>query len=184
MRNTLLLLLALFCLTLAAEPFSSAEPELISERIVELIDVSQPLILDIQAGDLTPRLDFLIRGMLLSQGADLREMSHIALLENLESPAAYLLQDVNLVQVGLELGATTVEHKSFLSYRSERMPLYSFLVKQISLPDNKLLRIDELSFTEKNTKNNGLVLSNLKWFEPILASTALATLIYLLWTIE
>lgn len=184
MRKVLLLVLVLFYLRLAAEPLKGAEPEFISERIVDLIDVSQPLILDIQAGDLTPRLEFLIHGMLLSKGADLRDSGHAAFLENPEDLAPFMLQSVNLVKVELDLGDTTVEHKNFLSYRSERVPFYKFRVRQIRLPGNKLLSIDELSFTDGSPKSNGPLLSNLKWFEPILASTALATLIYLLWTIE
>ena len=192
MRMILVLLLALACLHLAAEErYASAEPEFISERIVELIDVSRPLILNIQAGDLPPRLDFLIRGLLLSQGADLRESDPLAGSafsavegDSLDGLAPFALQSLNLVSIGLELGGTTVEHKNFLSYRSERYPLYTFQVKQISLPGYKLLHIDELSFTGSEHGSAGPSLSSLKWFEPVLATTALASLIYLLWTIE
>jgi len=192
MKKLLVLLLALLSLGLAAEAQSaSAEPEIISEQIVELIDVSRPLILNIQAGDLTPRLDFLIRGLLLSKGADLREADPLSGLafsaaeeDSLADLAPYALQSLNLVSIGLELGGTTVEHKNFLSYRSERFPLYTFQVKQISLPGYKLLRIDELSFTDRELVSSGTSISSLKWFEPVLATTALASLIFLLWTIE
>ncbi len=193
MRIIPILLLALLCVHLVAETrYASAEPEFISERIVELIDVSRPLLLDIQAGDLTPRLDFLIRGLLLAKGADLREADPLAGSAYSASGdslawadlAPYALQNLNLVSIGLELGGTTVEHKSFLSYRSERYPLYTFQVKQIRLPGHKLTSIDELAFTGTDRKNGGPSLSSLKWFEPVLATTALASLIYLLWTIE
>lgn len=194
MRSFLVPLLALMCLHLSAEAnFATAEPEFISRRIVELIDTSRPLLLDIQAGDLTPRLDHLIRGLLLEKGADLRESDPLA-----EAPAPlagedslktldlapYALQSIDLVSIGLVLGGTTIENKGFLSYRCERLPLYTFQIKQIRLPGYKLLSINELSFVDREQKSGGLKLSNLKWFEPVLASTALATLIYLLWTIE
>ncbi len=194
MLRCLLPLLALLCLPLGAEAaFDNAEPEFISERIVELIDVSHPLILDIQAGDLTPRLDFLIRGLLLAQGADLRETDPrdglawaVSAGDSLTAAnlGPFAAQNLTLVSVGLDLGGTTVESKSFLSYRSERYPLYTFLVKQIRLPGYKLLSIGELSFTDRERKTSGPSLSSLKWFEPVLASTALASLIYLLWAIE
>ncbi len=194
MRKFLVPLLALMCFHLGAESrYASAEPEFISERIVELIDTDRPLILDIQAGDLTPRLDFLIRGLLLSKGADLRETDPFAGSELAAAQgdtllainlAPYALQNLNLVSIGMELGGTTLESKSFLSYRSERHPLYTFQVKQIRLPGYKLLKIEELSFSDQELKTSGPSLSKLKWFEPVLATTALASLIYLLWTIE
>ena len=194
MRKYLVPLLALICLHLSAEAnFTSAEPEFISRRIVELIDASHPLLLDIQAGDLTPRLDLLIRGLLLEKGADLRESDPLAEAhaplageDSLKAMdlAPYALQSIDLVSVSLVLGGTTVETKGFLTYRSERLPLYTFQIKQIRLPGHKLLSINELSFVDREQKSGGLKLSNLKWFEPALGTTALASLIYLLWTIE
>lgn len=194
MSKYLVLLLALACFHLGAETsYAKAEPEIISEQIVELIAIDRPLILDIQAGDLTPRLDFLIRGLLLAKGADLRETdtlpeAQLSLGQGdslfLPEPEAYARQKLNLVSVSLELGGLTLEHKNFLSYRSERLPLYTFQIKQISLPGYQLLELDELSFTGQDLQSGSPVLSNLKWFEPVLATTALASLIYLLWSIE
>ncbi len=188
-----MLLLALACFHLGAETrFASAEPEFISERIVELIDLSRPLVLDIQAGDLTPRLDFLIRGLLLQRGADLRESDpfsethfYAPEADSLpKEPLPQALQNLNLVSVSMELGGITIENKSFLSYRSSRHPLYTFQVKQIQLPAYQLLAIEELSFTDQSSGSGSSPLAGLKWFEPVLATTALASLIYLLWTIE
>lgn len=193
MPRILALILFLTALSLCAETFPAADPELISSRIVELLDISQPLFLEIQAGDLTSDLDFRIRQQLLKMGADLRES-----LPGLESEAAgadadslsvprldyYALKRANLVQVTMELGGTTIERKSFLSYSSERFPLYNFQVRQIALPRYQLTRIDSLGFVDQTRKTEGPTLTSIKWFEPVLASTVLASIIYLLWTTE
>jgi len=76
MPRFLVLLLALLWLPLCAQnAWQEASPELISARIVDLIDIDAPVILDIQAGDLTSQLDVRVRQLLLAKGADLREPS-------------------------------------------------------------------------------------------------------------
>ncbi len=195
MTKFLFLLLAITCLHLSAETrFATADPDLISSQIVDLISTSAPILLDIQAGDLTSDLEIKIRQLLLQKSADVLEYGSerdsrfyyftdedTLALPNLDY---FAVNSAQLVRISLDLGGTTIERKGFLSYHSERYPLYTFQIKQISLPQNKLLRIDSLSFVDKSRQPEERVLTNSKWFEPVLASTALATLIYLLWTIE
>ena len=194
MNKLLVLLLAITCFPLCAEtPFATAEPDLISSQIAELIALDDPIVLDIQAGDLTSALDYRIRSLLLQKGADLREavpnspLDYAVNAPDIESESTQLplsLNRLNLVRVSMEQGGTTIERKSFLSYHSDRYPLYTFQVRQISLPRYKLERVDSLSFVDKVQKPDRQVVANVKWFEPVLATTALASLIYLLWTTE
>ncbi|MBW6514827.1 MAG: hypothetical protein K0B87_08755 [Candidatus Syntrophosphaera sp.] len=189
-RFLLLLLFLAFCQLCLAEDLPPMEPDLISARIVELIDIGSPILLEVQAGDLTSALDFRIRRLLLEKGADLRErdpdgpdsFTADSLWQSGFAPHA--LASFNLVRVTMELGGTTVERKSFLSYHRQRYPLHTFQVRQLTLPGNRLERIDSLSFMDRASGSNDQPLSTLKWFEPVLATTALASLIYLLWTTE
>lgn len=194
MPRFLVLLLALLWHPLCAQnAWQEASPELISARIVDLIDIDAPVILDIQAGDLTSQLDVRVRQLLLAKGADLREPSLAGQdsyqsenPDSLNIPRLDLLalREANLVQVTMELGGTTVERKNFLSFQSVRYPLYTFQVRQLALPGYRLKRVDSLSFTDQTRKSEGPALTGIKWFEPALAATALASLIYLLWTTE
>lgn len=176
----------------AAETYEVADPQLISARIVGLIDLAAPVLLDIQAGDLTSGLEFHIRQGLLERGADLREWPGQADAES--APEAdslpfprldvMALQAANLVQISLEIGSAALERKNFLSYSSERYPLYTFQIRQLALPARRLTRIDSLSFLDRSHEPESVRLSGLKWFEPVLASAVLASIVYLLWTTE
>lgn len=191
-------LLVLFCWLagfcwLEAVSYAPAEPDTISARIVALIDISQPVYLEVQAGDLTSTLDFKIRQLLIQKGADLRELnlqSWEAGLNPAEDSLNTPVPDISapltgqLVKISMELDWTTLEHRSFFSYRSERRPLYSFQIKQISLPLHRLQTIDNLSFVVPSIPSQGQSPANLRWFEPVLAITALGSLIYLLWNTE
>lgn len=168
--------------------FDPAEPELISQKIVDLIEPGEPIYLDIQAGDLTSRLDFRIRQLLIAKGADLRE-SELDIPEEEQAdtlgvqPVSSLASmPTRLVRIRMELDWTTQEKRSFFSFRSERLPLYVFNIKQISLPKWKLAKIDNLSFVDQPAKFEASRPLTLKWFEPLLAATALASVIYILWT--
>ena len=180
-----------FCLC-AETHYPLAEPEIISSQIVNLIDLSVPIFLDIQAGDLTSELDYHIRRMLLEKGADIREWDSDnnpfylpALSDSIPKSLLPLsLSKAHPIKVTMELGSTKVEAKSFLSYHSERYPLYSFQIKQIELPSYKLLKVDNLSFIDSKLRSSNSNIKSVKWFEPILAVTAISSIIYLLWTIE
>jgi hypothetical protein len=189
MPKFLVLLLAITCCHLIAESrYPSAEPDTISTQISELIDISSPLLLDIQAGDLSTQLDYLIRHKLLLKGADIRELpeGEDILPDSLGvgEPVNFALQRSRLVRITLDLGSTVIERKSFLSYHSDRYPLYTFQIRQIALPDNRLLQIDSLSFTDTQSKPESRATGDVKWFEPVIASAVVVSLVYLLWTTE
>lgn len=183
----------LACVCLNAEARQTAEVEQAAVQIAALIDTSQPLFVEVRAGDLSSQLQYRLRQLLLEKGADLRELK----LDDLDLSAeggdagsalpnlsSYALKTALLVDIAMELQWRTVETKSFLSYHSERVPLYSFEIKQIYLPQNRLARIDRVSVAATNNKAESQITRNLKWFEPVLATTALASIIYLLWTTE
>lgn len=189
MRKFLFLLLALTCFHLwAGERYPAADPESVSAAIADLIDIGDPVFLEIQAGDLSSDLDFRLRQLLLAKGADLREPRGVDLSDSDALAGSVLaslaLRSARLVTVSLELGGTTVESRSFLSFRSERLPLYTFQVKQLLLPDQRLERVDSLSFIGRAEPNNSPAVNQARWLEPVIAATALASIVYLLWTIE
>ena len=96
----------------------------------------------------------------------------------------YGINSAILISVDLNLKWQVVERKSFLSYRSERIPVYSFITKQIQLPEYRLLSIDHYDFAPQDNIDSSISAPRLKWFEPLIASTAVASIIFLLWTIE
>lgn len=174
--------------------WDGVDPDSVAAAVVALVDTGEPVYLDLQAGDLTSALDLRIRKLLIAKGADLREES-IVPYEDSPVPAEDSLglkpgltlaqQPSRLVRVTLELGWKTLERKSFFGYRSERLSQYEFTVRQIALPQGKLESIDQLSFTGAYNGTKGPdPAANLKWFEPVLAVTALASIVYLLWTTE
>lgn len=172
------------------------EIEALAVQLAGLIDLGQPLFLELRTGEWTGSLGTALRSELLLRGADLRESTtahssvffleeqddiHASLTGRLES---YGLESASLVQINLEIVWETVEHKGFLSYRRERRPVYNFTVKQISLPDARLTMIRSLAF-ERSSDRAGEYLGNrLRWFEPVVASLGLASMIFLLWTTE
>jgi hypothetical protein len=78
----------------------------------------------------------------------------------------------------------TKEHKSFLSYRTERKAVHSFEVKQVQLPGRQLIAIDSFDYLQPNSAESTMSAPHLRWFEPLIATTAIASIIFLLWTIE
>lgn len=194
MRGFFLVLLVVAACALSAQSaYEPAEPGVISARIAELVITDEPVLLDIRAGDLTSELDFHLRQLLLEKGTDIRELPGVESEDWVsaesdttagESLQILGLRRANILQVSLELGSATVESKSFLSYRSERFPLYKFQIRQIQLPGLRLRSIHNLSFIDQNRKEENSTLRSIKWFEPVLASTVLASIIYLLWTTE
>jgi hypothetical protein len=191
MARIVLLSLLLACLwhTLAARP--AAEAELAAAQIAPLIETDLPLLLEVRAGDLSSGLEFSLRKLLLEQGADLREYgtgdlaaAGDSLDPLLPDPLALALKNALLVDIGMDLEWETVETRNFLSYHSERKPIYSFEVRQILLPGNQLKKIDKVNIPAQTNSIESQRVRNLKWFEPVLATTALASIIYLLWTTE
>lgn len=165
-------------------------------QLAGLIDIGQPLFLELRTGEWTSSLETALRSELLLRGADLRESttahSSVFFLEEHEGIQAslitrlqsYGLETASLVQINMEIGWETVEHKGFLSYRRERHPVYNFTVKQISLPDARLTMIRSLVFQRSSDRSAEFLSSRLRWFEPVVASLGLASMVFLLWTTE
>ncbi|MCB5263145.1 MAG: hypothetical protein M0Q16_10555 [Candidatus Cloacimonetes bacterium] len=190
MRKRILVVLLLVCaLSLGAEQLQKEADE-IALNIAAFIDTRLPVFLDIRCGEWTPALSQSLSQELLTKQADLREIRTHAVYEEgaalLESGllANYGLTEANLVQVELNLKWQMIEHKSFFSYRTERRPIYSFVVKQLKLPQHQLMEVDTYDFSSGGSRDSNISAPRLSWFEPLIASTALASIIFLLWTIE
>jgi hypothetical protein len=166
------------------------EADQIALEIASWLDPGQALVLDIRCGEWTPALSQSLRQILLERLFDLREIRSQDLLSLYETnPEAvdlskYGIDSAVMVNVELNLKWQMLEHKKFLSYRTERVPVQSFVVKQIQLPEHRLLRIDNYDLVQKGTKDSSLSAPRLQWFEPLIVSSAVASIIFLLWTIE
>lgn len=195
MSKYLLLLLILSCSVL----WGMQQRQEIADLAVQLagmIDIEQPLFLELRTGEWTNSLESALRSELLLRGADLRESRsvHSSVLfiegqaEGDEALSVRLhelgLTAASLVQINLEIGWITVERKSLLSYKTERRPVYNFTLKQISLPSARLTAIRTLAYERRSNQVAEYGSSRLRWFEPIMASLGLASMIFLLWTTE
>ena len=169
----------------------------ICHQIVNGITTDEPLILDIRAGEWSQALATEIKKLLLEQGADLREImprQHSPAFfdeesDSLDEEESYDLESLNLTKailllVEMELQWQTVSKKGFLTYSSQRKPLYVFNIKQIELPSRQLRKLDTISKELNTSHTQNQTLHGIKWYEPMLVTAALASIIYLLWTIE
>jgi len=191
----LILLAALWIKPVLAQ-VSPTEISALGEAIVKQISTGEPLILDIRAGEWSQALANEIKRQLLLRGADIREAGlgqHSPALTFTEEDSLGLeeynlellkLKTALLVWVEMELRWQTVERKSFLSYSSQRKPLYVFNIKQIFLPSRQLRQVGSVSRELNANEHSRETMSGIKWFEPMLATAALASIIYLLWTTE
>mgnify|MGYP006967020225 CR=1 FL=1 len=96
----------------------------------------------------------------------------------------YGVDSANLVQIDMNIKWQTTEQKGFFFYRSERKPVYSFSIKQIRLPMHKLISISTYDYSQSSARDNTMPSTRLRWFEPLFATAAVASLVFLLWTIE
>jgi hypothetical protein len=167
----------------------------ISTELVKHIDLDEPIFLDIRAGEWTSLMENEIRTQLLAKDADIREQlpelhsptsdsesvdiaQTKAILENYQTDTAFLYQ------ISLDIEWRVIEHKKIFAYRIQRAPTYSFTIKKILLPENRLLALDTYKYSGNAPEALNSSEIRLKWFDPIIASLAIGSLIYLLWTIE
>ncbi len=182
------LLLAHAALAWAEQPIDDLEK--IAQDIADAIAVDQPLFLDLRCGEFSPALSRNLSQLLLEREADIRQSSAHSFYTEFDpesesiSLEEYGLQQALLVQVQMNIKWITKEHKSFLSYRTERNPVHSFEVKQVQLPGRQLIDIDSFEYVQPNSAESTLSAPQLRWFEPLIATTAVASIIFLLWTIE
>lgn len=166
------------------------EAELVASEIVESISLSEAIFLDIRCGEWTPALSQHLKQKLLAQGADIRQTRNSSIFADLDqesqgpSLSEYGLDLARLVQVSMNLSWQTREHKSFFSYRTERMIVHNFEVKQVLLPEYRLISIDSFDHVVPDSPDGSLSAPRLRWFEPLIATTAIASIVFLLWTIE
>lgn len=195
-RYLWLIILAALWTGLIQAQISQEEIGGIATSIVEQINTAEPIILDIRAGEWSQALATEIKRQLLTRGADIRETGpgqHSPAFSDVPQDSLdvqeinlerFKLNSALLVLVELELRWQTVERKSFLSYSSQRKPLYVFNLKQISLPSRQLRQVGSVSRELKSSHPGSETVTGIKWFEPLLVTAALASIIYLLWTTE
>ncbi|HOH97774.1 MAG TPA: hypothetical protein PL188_05630 [Candidatus Cloacimonadota bacterium] len=160
----------------------------IAAGILPYIDLSAPLFLDLRCGEWNQAISQALSTKLLGKSADIREVNDGTGFDELHleniSLKSYGIETATLVQIEMNYKWQTVEHKSFFSYRSERKPLYSFSIKQISLPGYRLAKLDNYDYSPSGNGEKISGSTRFRWFEPLIATTALASIIFLLWTME
>ncbi len=166
------------------------EAELIAAEIADFIQTDQAIFLDLRCGEWTPALSKNLSRLLLERSMDIRDVrSHSLFADITENGAAISLGDYGLdrallVQVNMNIKWHTEEQKSFFSYRTKRKTVHSFEVKQLQIPQHRLLQIDSYDYVLPDSPDDRLSAPRLRWFEPLIATTAIASIIFLLWTIE
>ncbi len=197
MRRVLcLILLAAFGTAFAQVKPTGAELAKLGTAIVELIDTDTPIFLEVRAGEWSPVLTGEIERQLLQRGAEIRQVmsgDHLpasSVADSIITPersidlANYALKTASLVRVDMDLTWQTLEHRSFISYSSERKPVYEFTVRQIRLPEHRLQKVGSTQFQFSGERSGSIASTGIKWFEPMLVTATLASIIYLLWTTE
>ncbi len=174
-------------------------PEIVS-ALLDSLSFSAPVILDIRCGEWTPALETEMRKLLLQRQVEVREISFGLLRDSREyGPLAMetdygldgtaLLQMVNLdradyLELNLEHTVVQGEKRNLVSFSRYNMPVYKFDLKQITLPGQRLAAVREYRLEGVPEIENPGSLLALKWYEPVLATAILGSLVYLLWTIK
>jgi len=52
------------------------------------------------------------------------------------------------------------------------------------LPQRKLIQVNTYDYSLSGSKDSSISAPRLRWFEPLIAGAALASIVFLLWTIE
>ncbi|MDY0151435.1 MAG: hypothetical protein RBS43_04100 [Candidatus Cloacimonas sp.] len=173
------------CLPLmAVQPAQEAVE--IASAIAQEIQTGEPVFLELHTGEWTPALSQQIALLLIERGADLRT-TYSPDNSELEPAAGHInlanfgLESALLVQVELNVKWLEVVQRNFFSYRSERRPIYSFETKQILLPQQRLIKVSSYDFNRPNSPDTEISRLRMRWFEPLVASAAVASMIFLLW---
>lgn len=166
--------------------------------LLDALVITNPVVLDIRCGEWTTSLDREIRLNLLKRGIEIREInigllsdesgslskaadeidSGIKLLETLK------LQRADLLELSMEQTIETGEKRSIFSYARYNAPVYRFELKQVTLPEQRLVELKEYKLTGKPEIENPGSLLAMKWYEPIIASAILGSLVLMLWTLK
>ncbi len=171
------------------------EAETIAVAIAKEIQTGEPIFLDLRTGEWTTSLNQSLAQILLTRGADLRDnpnslQSPEFAMDNTEDGfkqinlKEYSITSAVLVQVNLNVKWQEQVEKNFFSYRSTRHPIYSFETKQIHLPDQRLIKVSSYDFSRADSPEREDSRLRLRWFEPLVAATAIGSMIFLLWNFD
>jgi hypothetical protein len=166
--------------------------------LVDSLLISNPVVLDIRCGEWTPALEREMRVSLLSKGIDLREANIVLVKENADTLSTdaediyagkQLLESLNLqradlLELSLEQTIETGEKRSFFSYARYNTPSYRFELKQIALPEQRLIAMREFKLSGNPEIENPGSLLAMKWYEPIIACAVLGSMVLMLWTLK
>lgn len=198
--TAVLLLLSLVSLSALEHLQPEQEVPGLLAQLTDSLVVTDPVILDIRCGEWTPLLERELRKTLLQRQADVREVSFGLLKDSQEFlPLAmetdygldgtallqmFKLAKADYLELTLEQSVETGEKRNLFSYSRYSRPVYRFVLKQISLPEQKLTALREYRiYGETELENPGSLLA-MKWYEPIVAGAVLGSLIYMLWTLK
>lgn len=195
----LFLAVMLFIVNIQALNKEQEVPAIVSGLVDSLV-FTNPVILDIRCGEWTPAMELELRKKLLSQQVDVREISFgmikdsneylpMAMESDFGVNGAMLLQMLKLPQADyLELtlvqSVETGEKRNVFSYARYSAPVYRFELKQISLPEQRLVVLRDYKLTGSPEIENPGSLIAMKWYEPIIASAILGSLVLMLWTLK
>jgi hypothetical protein len=181
-------ILLLGCLSLNAVQ-AAHEAEIIALAISTEIQTGQPVFLELNCGEWTPSLSQHLISQLLARNEDVRvdfsgpdaELAESDSGSSRIKPSDYGLATALLVQVNLNLKWQEKVSRNFFSYRSVRQPVYSFEIRQIMLPEQKIIKISNYDFSRPNADEQETPQLRMRWFEPLVAGAAIASMIFLLW---
>ncbi len=167
------------------------EADIIAEALAQRVQTSEPIFISINAGEWTNSLNNSLSQKLLARGLDIRQRLDqlpdsgelgmgLAMSDSLDL-ASLGISGALLLQIALNMKWEQQTEKTFFAYHSERRPVYSFEMKQIRLPEQKLLDISNYDYLRDNAPETEHSRLRLRWFEPVVASAAIASMIILLW---
>lgn len=174
-------------------------PEVLSALTDSLV-FTKPVVIDVRCGEWTPVLERELRKYLLAKQVDVREINVMLVKDNndwlptaMESDFGvngkmlldmFNLEQADVLELSLEQSIETGEKRNLISYSRYNMPVYRFVLKQIALPEQQLLALKEHQIKGiPEIENPGSLLA-MKWYEPVLASAFIGSLIYMLWTLK
>lgn len=200
----LLLLMTALLLSANLGAVSAADQEQkaaeVAAALTDTLVFSSPVVLDVRCGEWTLAIERELRKILLDKNIDIREINFglikdgndylpMAMESDFGINGSMLLRMLNLqnaeyLEVNLEQSLERGEKRNLISYARYSMPVYRFVLKQIALPDQQLLSLSEFKLNGTPEVENPGSLLAMKWYEPVLASAVLGSLIYMLWTLK
>jgi len=197
--------LLIFCLAalswlpglLSANNFDQKAPE-VARALLDSLNLTAPVILDIRCREWTSTLEKEIRSQLLKRQADIREplvadqmagnnpdsLASLSLQTGTALLDALSLRQAVLLQVDMEQNLINKDKRRPFSYQRYRIPVYDFYLKQVLLPGQQLLNTRSYRISDPaEPEQPGSILS-MKWYEPLVATAVVASLVIMLWTLH